>query len=300
MGEALAHLKLAAELAGVDGADASLPEDRHLVVDGLRLHYLDWAGDGPDLVFLHGGALTAHTWDVVCLALSPDHRCLALDQRGHGDSEWAPAMEYDIEHHVGDLTGFIDQLGLERPVLIGQSMGGLNALAYASENAGRLAGLVLIDVGPRVSRNGAQRVADFVLGPAELGSVDEFVERAMAFNPSRDPRLLRRSLLHNLRELPDGRYTWKYDRRHLSQETFERLYSILRTLTARLGTVTCPTLVVRGADSDVLGEEDAASFAAALPDGRWTSIPGAGHTVQGDNPRGLAEALRRFLGGLGM
>jgi esterase len=294
-GEALDHLRLAAELAGVDAADPSLPEDKDVVVNGLRLHYLDWGGEGRDVVFLHGGALTAHTWDVVCLALRRDFRCLALDQRGHGDSEWVPAMEYDTEHHVGDLAGFIEHLRLDRPVLVGQSMGGLNAMTYAADHGDRLAGLVLIDVAPKVSRAGTKRIADFVLAPAELDSIDEFVERAQAFNPARDPRPLRRSLLHNLRELPDGRWTWKYDRRHLSPEVFERIQARLPQLLDKLDTVTCRTLVVKGADSDLLSEADAVEFAAALPHARWTSVENAGHTVQGDNPRGLAEILQTFL-----
>lgn len=122
--------------------------------------------------------------------------------------------------------------------------------------------------------------------------------RAKAFNPAPEERLLRRSLLHNLRELPDGRWTWKYDRGHPSQETFEKIRASLPGLTERLPSITCPALVVRGAESDVLSNDDAERFAAALPNGRSVSMANAGHTVQGDNPRALAEALREFLAGV--
>jgi esterase len=291
---ALDHLRLAAEVAGVEASNLALPRSEHLIANGLRLHYLDWGGDGPPLLFLHGGALTAHSWDLVCLALRDDYRCLALDARGHGDSEWSPTLEYEPRHHAQDVAAFAD--ALERPVLVGQSMGGLSALTYAAAGgAERVRALVLVDVAPSVSDTGSQRIADFVLGPAELDSLDEFVERARAFNPARDERLLRRSLLHNLRRLPNGRWTWKYDRRHLSQESFERLRASLPRLVEQLPKVTCPVLVVRGAGSDVLSESGAAQFAADLPDGRAVTVPGAGHTVQGDNPRGLAAALREFV-----
>src|SRR5262245_32909646 len=99
----LEHLQLAVTLAGVE-VPVSLPSSHHLVVGGLRLHYLDWGTAGrPPIVFLHGGALTAHTWDVVCLALRSEYRCLALDQRGHGDSEWSPVMDYGADAHRDDL-----------------------------------------------------------------------------------------------------------------------------------------------------------------------------------------------------
>ena len=108
-------------------------------------------------------------------------------------------------------------------MLVGQSLGGMAGMLYASRRSDRLRALVLVDVGPVVRLDGANRVADFVMAPAELDSVDAFVEKARSFNSRRDPRLLRISLLHNLRQLPNGKWTWKYDRRHLSREGFEEL-----------------------------------------------------------------------------
>jgi pimeloyl-ACP methyl ester carboxylesterase len=173
------------------------------------------------------------------------------------------------------------------------------SMLYASREPDRLKGLVLVDVGPQVRLDGANRVADFVMAPAELDSVDEFVEKAHSFNPRRDPRLLRISLLHNLRRLPSGKWTWKYDRRHLSPEGFRDLTARLAELRTELPLIACPALVVRGASSDVFSDEDAACAAELLPDGRWVRIEGAGHTVQGDNPKALAHELREFLRGIG-
>jgi esterase len=291
----LEHLRLAAELAELPLEDVALPEERHVVLRGMRFHYLDWGGNGEVLLFLHGGGLTAHTWDLVCLALRGDHRCLALDQRGHGDSEWSVELDYGIEAHAADIDAFADELDLPRFVLVGQSLGGMASMLYASGHSDLLAALVLVDVGPEVRLEGANRVADFVMAPAELDSVDEFVEMAQSFNRRRDPRLLRISLLHNLRRLPNGKWTWKYDRRHLSPAGFRELTERLAELRDDLPRITCPALVVRGASSDVFSDDDAARAAALLPLGEWVRIEGAGHTVQGDNPKALANELREFV-----
>ena len=294
--EELEHLRLAAELAGLEDMQVVLPDDRHVVLDGMRLHFVNWGTAGfPPVLFLHGGGLTARTWDLVCLALRTSFHCLALDQRGHGDSEWSPGLDYGTAAHVADLEELIAHLRLDRPVLVGQSMGALNALTYAERHAAELGGLVLVDMTPNVRLEGTQRIFDFVTAPAELDSVEAFVERAKQFNPRRDPRLLRRSLLHNLRQLPNGKWTWKYDRRHMTRERLASLRDQVGRLWEMIGTVTCPTLVVRGERSDVVTPESAAALASALPDGESVTIADAGHTVQGDNPRGLAEALEPFL-----
>jgi esterase len=286
------HLRLAAEIAGIEAGDLGLPAEHDAVLGSLRLHYLDWGGDGPPLLLLHGGCLTAHTWDLVCIALRREHRCIALDQRGHGDSEWSPTVDYGPDAQAGDVAALVAHLGLEHPVLVGQSMGGLNALTYAARTGAALGGLVLVDVGPKVSDSGAQRIADFVRGPAALETIEAFVERAQAFNPARDPRLLRISLRHNLRELPDGGWTWKYDRRLIDPEHFAAIRHRIGDMQELAHAVRCPTLVIRGAESDVLSPSDAERFADSFPDGSWATVPDAGHTVQGDNPRGLAEVLR--------
>jgi len=294
--ETVSHLRLASELAGLDVAEVRVPGDRHIVVDGLRLHYLDWGQRArPPLLFLHGGRMTAHTWDVVCLTLCSSYHCLALDLRGHGDSEWSPALDYALDAHARDIGGLIRELALERPVLVGQSLGGMSALAHAAAGAAdELAGVALLDVGPDVQLQGARRIIDHVADPGP-GPVEDFVRRARARHPQRDPRVLRHSLLHNLRRLPDATWTWKYDPRRLTPEHFASLMASLERLHDCAPAIACPVLVVRGADSDVLSAEQAATFAASLPDGRWASVAAAGHNIQVENPRGLVRVLRDFL-----
>jgi esterase len=293
--EALAHLRMASELAGLNIGDPVVPADHHIVVDGLRLHYLDWGSHHrPPLLFLHGGRLTAHTWDLVCLALRTDYHCVAVDQRGHGDSEWSPTLDYEPDAHVRDIRGLIELLDLRRPVLVGQSLGALNAITYATHTAADIAGIVAIDIAPEVQPRGTQRITNFV-ADARPGTLEEFVARAHAFNPRRDPRLLRYTLRHNLRRLPDATWTWKYDPRRITPEHFASIIRNLEQLRDRTRAITCPVLVVRGADSDVIDDTKAADFAAAFPDGRWAKVQGAGHNVQSDNPRELVGVIADFL-----
>jgi len=297
--ESLQHLREAIALSGVDAPEVVLPDARHLVVAGNRLHYLDWGTAGrPPILFLHGGALTAHTWDLVCLGLRRDHHCIALDQRGHGDSEWSPTMDYAPDAHARDIDGLLDALGFERAVLVGQSMGGLNAFVYTTRHPQRVAGLALIDVGPRIRTAGAERIGSFVSQTAELDSIDALVEQALAFNPLRDRRLLRWSVRHNVRQLPNGKWVRKHDNRAFGSAAVADIARRLEDYWRDVNAVTCPTLVVRGALSDVFTDDAAEALARALPRGRWLRIEGAGHTVQGDNPAGLIAALRPFVAAL--
>jgi pimeloyl-ACP methyl ester carboxylesterase len=294
------HLATTAVRAGFHFRDSEvvLPEGHEVQVGRLRLHYLDWGNkQRPPILFLHGGALTAHTWDLVCLALRDDYHCLALDQRGHGDSDWAEDADYSIGAQLADTKGLVDRLGLDNFILVGMSLGAINALAFAIAHPERLSHLVIIDAGPEMRRPGSSRIRDFVNAVQETITVEAIIEKALQFNPRRDPTILRRSLMHNLRQQADGSWRWKYDTRRfqaLGQNSHREERAALADGLARIH---CPTLVVRGGESDVFHDEDAERLAARLPNGRRVTVPQAGHTVQGDNPKGLVAELRRFLAG---
>jgi esterase len=292
----LEHLALAARISGVE-VEIVLPQSKEIVRERMRLHYLDWGTAGRlPIVFLHGAALNAHTWDVVCLMLRRQHHCYALDQRGHGESAWAEDADYSGDAHRGDIEAFVDHLGLDQFVLVGHSMGGFNAFNYAFHHSHRLAALVLVDAGPSMLAKGARRIVDFVSETAESDSLEQIMEKAIEFNPRRDPRLLRRSLLHNFRRTPAGKWIRKTDLRmwqgngDRAQER-EKLVERFR----QASRVTCPTLIVQGGLSDVFTAQDAQKLAAGFPHGRYAQVAEAGHTVQGDNPRVLAQALSQFL-----
>src|SRR3974377_740488 len=127
------HLKTTAMRAGFSFDEVVLPEERRVALSGLGFRYLDWGTQGQrPILFLHGGALTAHTWDLCCLALRDEFHCLALDQRGHGDTDWAPDADYSIAAQREDVRGFVDKLGLDRFILAGMSMGALNPTAFST------------------------------------------------------------------------------------------------------------------------------------------------------------------------
>lgn len=297
----------AVRYAGIDLPDdrIALPVDRDIVArPGIRLHYLDWGApypDAPTIVFLHGGGINAHTYDLVCVQIRDRYRCLSVDLRGHGDSEWSPEIDYHPSTMALDIEGFVRELGLPRFVLVGMSMGGLTALHFAPSRQEMLRALVIVDVGPEIRPVGADRIRQFMDEGEVIPSLDELVERSHQFNPRRPKEILRRSLIYNLRRLPDGGYMWKYDRRRRRRpndeggDSEDQAFTGFAELWEPVRTIGVPTLVIKGADSDVFAEEDATKFVDALPDGELRIVPKAGHSVQGDNPVEFAAVLTDFL-----
>ena len=133
---------------------AALPTSRHLEINRLKFHYLDWGGDGPPLVMLHGLTGHAHTWDHTAAALSARYHVYALDQRGHGDTDWA--SRYGIPAMLGDLLGFLDALQLPVVTLMGLSMGGIVAYQFTAAHPERVSRLVVLDIGPEIAPAGGQ------------------------------------------------------------------------------------------------------------------------------------------------
>lgn len=269
------------------------PHEGEVVVNGLRLHYLAW-GDpaNPPMLMLHGVAQQAHSWDFVAMDLMHDHYVVSLDQRGHGDSDWAPNQDYTPEATQRDLHGVIEHLGWDKFLLVGLSMGGGNAIRYAADNQHRLHGLVVVDIGPQIRELGSQRIRNFVAMDDELDSFEEFVQRAYKYNPRRPLESYRGSLQHNLKRLPNGKWTWKYDKYFRRPPTEQRpradLWPFIRKLTL-------PVLVVRGEKSDVFAAEDEEVLVKALPDAHSAVVANAGHLVPGDQPELFAAALRKWL-----
>jgi esterase len=269
----------------------SSPTDGTTTLNGLRFHFLDWGTRGaPPMLLLHGGAQTAHSWDEVAPDLARDHHVLALDQRGHGDTEWAPEGRYRRDDFVADIRAFADDRDWERPTLVALSLGGLNSIAFAASHPERIAGLIVVDVTPTISQAGGKMIAA-QLATRDFASFDEAVARALAFNPLRSAENIRTRLRHALREGAEGRWSYKFDPGIGSgglETDFERLWGQVRE-------IRCPTLLVRGAQSAILSREAAARFVRELPGSTVVEVPGAGHSVMGDNPSGFIGAVRPFL-----
>ncbi|HJQ85085.1 MAG TPA: alpha/beta hydrolase [Candidatus Binatia bacterium] len=269
----------------------AVPRDGTTSLNGLRFHFLDWGTAArPPLLLLHGGAQTAHSWDEVAPDLARDHHVLALDQRGHGDTDWAPDGRYRREDFVADVRAFLDDRGWATATLIALSLGGLNSIAFAAAHPERITGLVVVDVAPTISSAGGKAIAA-QLGVREFASFEEAVARAQAFNPLRTAENIRERLRHALRETPEGRWTYKFDTRIGSgglETDFEQLWEKVRA-------IRCPALLVRGAQSAILTREAAARFVEELPGATVVEVPNAGHSVMGDNPAGFLAAVRPFL-----
>ena len=290
-----AYLRSLAAHAGIDATGIDPPAARRVQINGLDFRYLEWGKpDAPTIVLLHGGGQSAHTWDACCLVLARRYRCLALDQRGHGDSEWSPEGAYEIEDHVRDLEGFVARVALPGAMLVGMSMGGINATAYAARHPSRLRLLVAVDIGPDVQFEPVQRMLRGLSAYRQFKSPRDAAERLSAMGARRSKLLLEQTLSRNLREQRAGSWTWKYDPRTLMDLSAEDILNPRKPLWGALSGITCPVLVVRGAASEIFLAADAAKFARHLLRGECVTVANARHSVQTDNPLGLAEAIMTF------
>jgi len=269
--------------------------ERTVKVNGLTLHYLDWGpADAPPVVLLHGVTGHARVWDHLAERLVPGRRVLALDQRGHGDSDPAPDDDYRVGTMADDLAAFAGSLRLERFTLVGHSMGGRIAITYAADHAARLDRLVIVDIGPDIDRVGLQRVRDLMAkSPERIESEEWAVEYIRRANPLQNIDMLRERVRHGLKRLPDGELTWKYAKglRDLMREGRGDAVDLWEPLPR----IPCPTLIVRGAASDILAPDVAKTMVERLPDGRLVEIEGAGHTVPADRPDEFVREIRAFL-----
>jgi esterase len=273
------------------------PADKTITVNGLRIHYLEWgAANAPPVVCVHGYTGSADAFNALARHFQHRLRIIAPDVRGHGESEWSPEGAYGYLDQMSDVAALVDRLELERFALIGTSMGGVIAMAYAAAHPRRLKSLVINDVGPEVEQ-GSARITQAVGGrPASFATLDEAtayraeMSPILAARPADDQREL---ALGVLREGPDGRWVWKMDPAYIEQR-------IARGAPARpdlwpgLKALPCPTQVIWGTTSDVLGEEQARRMVNTLPHGELVSVPGIGHAPTLVEPPVLA-ALERLL-----
>ncbi len=264
---------------------------------GLRLAYQEWGpDDGPVILALHGFGVSGHMFDEFGQRASDRYRLINLDQRGHGDSEWDPDGDYTRETFVADVEAVRGELGLDRVILMGHSMGGLNAVEYTYQHPDRVSALVLVDVGPEAAKEGVDNIMRFTRGPDEL-DFDEFVANAMRFNTRRTEENIRERMRHRLRPLENGKWTWKFDKRFREGEGAVRSGSQLSAdeLWRRFRELAPPVLLVRGGQSDILSQEVAERVVAEMRAARLAVVPEAGHSVPGDNPGGFTEAVTAFL-----
>lgn len=251
---------------------------------------------GLPVLFLHGGGQTRHSWGETAQRTGSQgaFRAISLDLRGHGESDYAPNGDYRIDSFVDDIAAIVACFS-QAPVIVGASLGGIIGLLLLGERRVEAAGLVLVDVAPRIQDAGVERILTFMRahqnGFKSLEEAAAAVEEYLSHR-KRPPDIA--GLKKNLRQGDDGRYRWHWDHRMLHTTHMEDVRNEERLLAAARS-ITVPTLLLRGVLSDVVSKEAVAEFQRAVPHARHLDITDAAHTIAGDSNTAFNEAVLSFL-----
>lgn len=271
-------------------------------------HAIAASMDGPDrgmpVLLAHGGGQTRRAWKrVVGLLAESGFRAIALDLRGHGDSDWIAGGAYDIADFAGDLLAVASTLD-RKPALIGASLGGLaGIIAEGKLSTGTFASLTLVDITPQMRPGGVARVIGFMAAHARNGfaSPDEAARAISDYLPHRPNRGASSGLARYLRQKADGCYYWHWDpafvdgvmHRHTeSGQTYDFGRDELSNAARRLA---LPVHLIRGGSSDLVSPEAAAHFRELVPHAEYSNIADATHRVVGDQNDVFGEAIIDFL-----
>lgn len=271
--------------------------------EGNRLTGEIWGSGGHPVLLLHGGGQTRHAWSRTAARLAENGmHAVAVDLRGHGDSEWVASGHYRFADYGRDAEALVEQLTDmfgEAPSGVGASLGGLSFLASEINIRPRLTSLVLVDIVPRMNRSGVSHILGFMQARLAdgFGSLEEAADAIASYLPHRKrPRSLD-GLRKNLRLCDDGRYRWHWDPAFSTGE-----YNIDRgaeahmiALESNLDRLDLPVLLVRGMQSELVDEETARATVAAMPRGEYADVGGAGHMVAGDRNDVFCDAIVDFL-----
>lgn len=279
--------------------------------DGNTLTGDVYGEEGPPVLLLHGGGQTRHAWKKTGELISQlGWVSYAIDQRGHGDSEWVANGAYAFADFAADARVLADTLAERsgaRPVAVGASLGGIACLLAEGgpqrpANAEVFSALVLVDITPRVDLAGVEKVQGFMRAHAKegFGSIAEAADAVAAYLPHRPRPRSHEGLKKNLRLHPDGRWRWHWDPRFLDGRRRVGPHSgqIEQGLVEAARRITIPTLLVRGASSELVQEEHAKDFLELVPHASYVDVSGARHMVAGDRNDQFASAIKNFLADL--
>ena len=268
------------------------------VGDGLTLRGDAWGDPGAaPVVLLHGGGQTRHAWAGTATTLAAaGWYAMAIDQRGHGESDWAEDGNYDRLRYADDVIDLADALHAP-PVLVGASLGGISSLLAIHRAKRPIArALVLVDIATRMEPKGLERIFEFMRArPDGFASLEEAADAVAAYNPHRRRPADTEGLRKNLRQGDDGRWRWHWDPRFLEQKTPAEPPRQWKALDEAAIGLDLPTLLVRGRMSDILSEEGAEIFLQQVPHAKFADISQAGHMVAGDRNDLFSEAVLDFL-----
>ena len=275
---------------------------------------LIWGDGAAEVIFVHGGAQNAHTWDTVALALG--RPAIAVDLPGHGHSSWRSDGAYSPANLADDIAVVIETHAPTAKLVVGMSLGGLTSMMLATRHPDLVRRLMMVDITPGVNGEKAKAIIDFVNGPQSFTSFDDLLTRTIEFNPTRSMSSLRRGILHNAHQLSDGSWQWNYDRtnRHGQEDADAGKASAdsakgssmpesgvvapddeVNPLWQDFAAVRCPLTLVRGSLSPVVDDADVAEALRLQPELLVHLVDGAGHSVQGDRPVELSELITREL-----
>lgn len=266
---------------------------------GLNFHVTEWGSPAASpVVMLHGIRGFGETFAGVAEALQPGFRVITFDQRGRGETDWDPSRNYYTDTYVEDVAAITAALGLARFDLLGHSMGGINAIVFASLHPDRVRRLVIEDAGPGAfeSSPGATRIrAELVSTPARFESWELASEFMHGLRPTVTEEARQQRLKSMLKALPDGSFTWRYDHAGIAATRLDPDPARLIDLRSHVEALACETLLLRGSETDYLQTEMAETMCRLNPRIVVHEIPGAGHYVHDDQPERFNRAVRDFL-----
>lgn len=275
------------------------PQQNRFAINGLNINVVQWGRPGdPAIVMLHGLRSNARTWDRVAMQLQDRFHVIAPDQRGRGLSDWDVDRRYYTENYVDDLLKIVDALGLHHFILIGHSMGGVNALVFCQHNAARVRALVIEDMGPgaAVSSAGAKRTHGELLStPLSFASRELAQQYIMSIRPGLSADAAATRTASTTHELPGGEVRWRYDLEGILAARLSANAPAQIDLWPALRSVQVPTLVLRGQRSDYLNDELVSRMRDCNPLVKVTTIADASHFVHDDNFDDYFDSLDSFV-----
>jgi esterase len=265
-------------------------QDKFVTLNGLRIHYLDWGGDGKQpFIMLHGIGRVAHSFDHIAPRFQKDYHVIAMDMRGHGDSAWSPEGAYLVEDYEKDLDAFVQQLNLRNLVLLGNSTGGRVVQVYAGMHPDRMARLIVEDVGPQrtneIASGFARRVQQEENGWA---SEDELVASLMRGGGTVAEELQRNYAHFGSKRREDGRIVWKRDPNLVKGFVVTDLWQYVSK-------ITCPTIYILGGGSSIVPADTQRQLKETLPKVEITMMPKLGHYPHQEAPEEYMKIVQAFL-----
>jgi len=256
--------------------------DGFIIVEGRKIHYLDWGPAGTSaFLFIHALGHSAHSWDHVAPQLNQRYRVIAIDLRGHGDSDWSPKGDYDVKSYVADVHALVEQLKLTNIALIGCSIGGRVVQVYASMHPDRVGRMIALDVGTARPESMTRTLSERSQREQEGWASEDELFASLRRNPTRvSEDIHRRQVQYETKRLPNGVVNglgpielWDYVRK-----------------------IKAPSLYVIGGRSRLVTADEQAQL-TTLPFAEVVTLPDAGHYPQEDTPEVFLAVVKAFLSG---